>query len=90
MGVFGFCVEHSVFGAAGALAFCAADFFVGLLACGLFAEFDFFETFGEFFAGDEAVEFAGALGLAFDFDAGGVVFYVDAGVGFVDFLASGA
>jgi len=86
--VFGFVVEHTVFGTAGSAAFLAADFFVSLLSGGSFAIAEFFESFAEFASGDVAVEFAGALLLAFDFDAGGDVFEVNTGGGFVDFLTS--
>jgi len=74
--------------AAGSAAFLAADFFEALLAGGFFAEGDFFELVAEFAAGEEAVEGAGAFGVAFDFEAGGEVLEIDAGAGLVDLLSS--
>ena len=63
-----------MFGAAGAAAFLAADFLEGLIFGGGLAVGDGVDLVAEFAAGEEAVHFAGALGLAFDGDAGGEVF----------------
>ncbi len=74
--------------AAGLAALLAADFFLGLFAGGLFAEFDRLELFTKLHSGVVAVHGLGAVLLAFDFDAGGFVFQVNAGGCLVDFLAA--
>jgi hypothetical protein len=48
-----------------------------------------FQLFAEQGAGEVAVEVAGTFALAFYLDSGGEVFEIDAGRGFVDFLATG-
>ena len=56
--MFGFVVEHAVFGSAGTAALLAADFFASLSFGGFFAISLFFESLAEFASGDVAVEFA--------------------------------
>ena len=82
--------DGALLGAAGALAFLATHFFDGLGFGGGAAFADGFELVAEFAAGEETVEFAGAIDLALDGDAGGEVLEEDAIGGFVDLLAAGA
>ncbi len=68
----------------------AAYFISGFLPSGLDAEDIFLEGLAEFFSGDEAVELARALGLAFHFDAAGCVLEINAAGRFIYFLATAA
>ena len=68
----------------------APYFFLRLLSGRLFAIADFFESLAELAPGDVAIEFAGALLLAFHLDARGEVLEVNTRSGFVDFLATTA
>jgi len=81
--------HRAEFRAAGAPAFLAADFFDFLLTGGFAAETDVIEAVAQFSPCEMAVEFAGALALAFDLDAGGQMFQIYARRGLVDFLAAG-
>ncbi len=80
--------DHALFLFAGFLALLAADFFDLLLAFGEDAVFDFVDAIAELFAGEVAIELAGALALAFDLYAGGLVFQVNARRRFVDLLSA--
>lgn len=48
------------------------------------------EGFAEFLSGDESVELARALGLAFHFDTAGCVLEINTAGCFIDFLATAA
>lgn len=86
IGQLAFVGDHALFLLAGFLALLAADFFDLLLAFGENAVFDFVDPIAEFFAGEVAIELTGALALAFDLDARGLVFQVNARRRFVDLL----
>jgi hypothetical protein len=88
VGVVGFVGEHSLFGAAAAAAFLAADFFDAGAFGGDEAFLPGFDLVQQQPTGEEAVKALLAGGLAFDLEAGWTMEQHHAGGGLVDVLTA--